>query len=270
MKTFGFLMFVVMLGSCGHFPLGGNTEKDTAKSVGSQNADQKTACTGSACAQDPAPASTAPPSPEGAPSSNPVTTASPGPLSDPLPSAGSSCEAAGKRFALGETWRAGCNTCTCTANGQSCTSRECEVQTAICSSVVYVGEEAAFRDAGCEEIALACVSDKECTGVSGGCVGLAPVAVAYASSYASYLSASDAMKECSEPRKVAAYQPACKANKCVIDKIEYADALPAAPTTCTDDSQCWCQNFDGAQFLPGKSPNSCVKATGKCQECTYE
>jgi len=41
-------------------------------------------------------------------------------------------------------------------------------------------------------------------------------------------------------------------------------------TVCQTDSQCWCRNFDGAHFTPGKAPNRCNLQAGHCNPCYYE
>ena len=49
--------------------------------------------------------------------------------------------------------------------------------------------------------------------------------------------------------------------------------------TCASNDDCWCRNFTGAEFMPGREPSSCCTqkdkdrfcpAPGVCQLCTYE
>lgn len=41
------------------------------------------------------------------------------------------------------------------------------------------------------------------------------------------------------------------------------------PTTdCSTDAQCWCREFNGVEFLPGKAPSRCVD--GQCAVCLYD
>ncbi|MBI4176203.1 MAG: hypothetical protein HY518_03290 [Candidatus Aenigmarchaeota archaeon] len=53
-------------------------------------------------------------------------------------------------------------------------------------------------------------------------------------------------------------------------------ASPDLPETgpenyCDSDSDCWCRNFDGAKFLPGRGGLSgCNMDTNRCKMCYYE
>ena len=51
---------------------------------------------------------------------------------------------------------------------------------------------------------------------------------------------------------------------------ESGDLETGPETACTQDIDCWCRNFDGAGFLPGKggSPGCNLKA-GTCYPCYY-
>lgn len=40
-------------------------------------------------------------------------------------------------------------------------------------------------------------------------------------------------------------------------------------TSCKTDSDCYCRNFDGTQFLEGKTPGSCDVDAGYCKPCFY-
>ena len=39
-------------------------------------------------------------------------------------------------------------------------------------------------------------------------------------------------------------------------------------TSCSSNSECWCQSFDGSKFLEEKEPSKCVN--GKCEWCIYD
>lgn len=40
-------------------------------------------------------------------------------------------------------------------------------------------------------------------------------------------------------------------------------------TVCKQDADCWCRNFDGTQFLPGKTPSQCDVSSNRCAQCFY-
>ncbi|MFZ1626675.1 MAG: hypothetical protein WAT81_02610 [Candidatus Moraniibacteriota bacterium] len=45
---------------------------------------------------------------------------------------------------------------------------------------------------------------------------------------------------------------------------------PTGPhTVCTSDSDCWCKQFSGAKFYPGRAPSYC-QADHRCVQCLYE
>ena len=41
-------------------------------------------------------------------------------------------------------------------------------------------------------------------------------------------------------------------------------------TICKTNDDCWCRNFDGAKFSPGKAPSICNTQTNRCVACFYE
>lgn len=49
--------------------------------------------------------------------------------------------------------------------------------------------------------------------------------------------------------------------------IEPQETSPETPCASNDD--CWCRNFTGAQFLPGKVPSLCNLQTNHCSPCYY-
>lgn len=40
-------------------------------------------------------------------------------------------------------------------------------------------------------------------------------------------------------------------------------------TSCDTNEDCWCKSFDGAKFLPGKTPSVCDSASHTCAVCHY-
>lgn len=41
-------------------------------------------------------------------------------------------------------------------------------------------------------------------------------------------------------------------------------------TVCKTNNDCWCRNFNGAKFNPGKAPSVCNTKINRCQACFYE
>lgn len=41
-------------------------------------------------------------------------------------------------------------------------------------------------------------------------------------------------------------------------------------TQCTTEAQCWCRNFNGAGFVPGKVSSKCDTTKSRCVQCFYD
>lgn len=41
-------------------------------------------------------------------------------------------------------------------------------------------------------------------------------------------------------------------------------------TPCNSDDNCWCRNFNGAKFEPGRSQSRCDLQKNRCIRCLYD
>ncbi len=59
----------------------------------------------------------------------------------------------------------------------------------------------------------------------------------------------------------------CSQGKCLpTSKVTETDST----TACEVSGECWCRNFDGTKFLPGKVTGICNLQTHRCNNCYYE
>jgi hypothetical protein len=98
----------------------------------------------------------------------------------------------------------------------------------------------------------ACSVDNDCTAVVTGCYYWQPINKKYSKELAGIIYA------CKK-----SVEPGLKPDVACIDHM-----CNRTSGICSKDSDCWCSNFNGAKFFPGKVPNRCVK--GECAPCFYE